>query len=258
MIAGAGSGGVYSGAILAIAATTPLQQRSLYNGSLAAVYAVASIAGPLLGGAFTDRVTWRLCFYINLPFGAVAAVCVLFFLPADTNRKPDFDLPLREKILQFDWLGLFLFIPFIVCLLLPLQWGGSTYAWSNGRIIALFILAGVLLIAFIGVQLWKKDRAMVPPSVAKQRTVWSCSLYMFAHFGSYMVISYFLPIWFQAIKEVSAVQSGIDLLPLILGTLIMAIVSGGLVSMVGYYSWSCITASLLGTAVRLSTPIRSN
>lgn len=249
VVAGAGSGGIYSGAILAIAATVPLEQRSIYNGSLGAVYAVASIAGPLMGGAFTDRVTWRLCFYINLPLGLVTAVCVVFLLSTDDGRKPEFDLPLREKLKDFDFIGLFLFIPFIVCLLLALQWGGSTYSWSNARIIALLVLAGILLTAFIAVQLWQGDRATVPPSVARQRTVWSCSIYMFFHFGSFIALSYYLPIWFQAIKGVSAVQSGIDLLPLILPTVILAIVSGILVAIVGYYSWTCIVASLLGTAV---------
>jgi MFS family permease len=250
VIAGAGSGGIFAGAILTIAATTPLEQRSIYNGMLGAIYALASIVGPLMGGAFTALVTWRLCFYINLPIGLITAICVLIFLDKKVGHKPEFELKLREKLVQFDLLGLAAFIPFIVCLLLALQWGGSTFAWSDGRIIALLVLAGLLLIAFTVIQIRQGDKATVPPSVVSNRTVWSCSLYMFMLFGSYIAIIYYLPIWLQAILALSPVQSGIDLLPLILPTVVFAIIAGGLVAWTGYYTWTCILSSLLATAVR--------
>jgi MFS family permease len=252
VIAGAGSGGIFAGAILTIAATTPLAQRSIYNGMLGAIYALASIVGPLMGGAFTALVTWRLCFYINLPIGFFTAICVFIFLDTKVGHKPEFDLRLGEKLKQFDLLGMAAFIPFIVCLLLALQWGGSAFPWSDGRIIALLVLAGVLLIAFAVIEIRQGDKATVPPSVARNRTVWSSALYMFLLFGSYIAIIYYLPIWLQAILALSPVQSGIDLLPLILPTVVFAIIAGGLVAWTGYYTWTCILSSILATAVRQS------
>ncbi|KAF2717068.1 MFS general substrate transporter [Polychaeton citri CBS 116435] len=255
-----GSGGIFSGylnkAILAIAASTPLEKRPVYNGLLGTMYAVGSIAGPLMGGVFTDHVTWRLSFYINLLFGPVTAACVLFFLPSRDRRKSGFSLPLKQKAKEFDFIGLILFIPFIVCLLLALRWGRSfcMYSWSNAGIIALFVVAGVLFMAFVAVQICLKEHATVPPNVIKQRTVWACSIYIFFLFGSFMAFIHYLPIWLQAIKGSSAVQSGIDTLPNILGTIVFSIVSGGLVVLFGYYTWTCVLPSILAT-VGLQQPL---
>lgn len=245
VVAGIGSGGIFSGAILIIAASAPLAKRPIFNGLLGSMYAIASVAGPLMGGAFTDRVTWRLCFYINLPFGVVTSLCVLFFLSPESGRRPECALPLRKKPKDFDFYGLAIFIPMIVSLLLALQWGGSRYNWQNARIIALLVIAGVLLLAFAGLQWWQGDRATVPPSVIKQRTVWACSIFVFLLFGSFLAFTYFIPVWFQAIKDTSATQSGINNLPSIMGTVILSLVAGGLVFAVGYYTWTCIIGSFL-------------
>ena len=197
-----------------------------------------------------DRVTWRLCFYINLPFGLVAALSVLFFLSSKDGQKPGFSLPLKEKANQIDVIGLSALIPTIVCLLPALQWGGLTYHWSNARIIALLVLAAILFAVFVCIQLWQKDQATVPPSVMKQRTLWASSIYIFFLFGSFLAFVYYIPIWFQAIKGVLAVQSGIDNLPSILATVLASVVGGGCVALVGYYTWTCITSSILAAVVR--------
>ncbi|EMC93670.1 hypothetical protein BAUCODRAFT_75853 [Baudoinia panamericana UAMH 10762] len=246
VVAGIGSGGVFVGAILIIANTVPLAKRPIFNGVFGAMFAIASVAGPLLGGAFTDHVTWRLCFYINLPFGLISAICVLFFL-RKMPKPPKASLPLKEKMKEFDLIGLLIFIPTIVCLLLALQWGGSTYSWSNGRIIALFVVAGLLLTVFIGVQIWQKDRATVPFSVIKQRTVWASALYSLCLFGSFISLIYYIPIWFQAIKGDTATESGIHNLPVVLGVVVMSMLSGGAIFAVGYYTWAPLLSSVVAS-----------
>ena len=254
VVQGIGAGGIFSGAILIIAASTPLEKRPIFNGLLGSMFAVASVAGPLMGGAFTARVTWRLCFYINLPFGLVTAVFTMFFLSSKTGRKPNFDLPWKEKAKQFDIIGLVAFMPCIVSLLLALTWGGATYPWSNWRIILLFVIGGVMLAVFIGVQYWQGDKATVPFSVIKQRTVWASALYAFFLFGGFLSFNYYLPIWFQAIKGDSAVQSGIHILPSILSVVVLSIISGGLVTLVGYYTWACMLSTVLAAVVRRDAP----
>ena len=149
----------------------PLAKRPLYQGLFGAIFGVSSIIGPLIGGAFTSKVTWRWCFYINLPIGAVAIVVVVWILhipDRDTTRGT-----LKEKILQLDLLGTSALLPGTVCLLLALQWGGSTYAWSEWRIILLLVFASVLMVAFVLVQIFKPDTATIPGRIFMQRSILS-------------------------------------------------------------------------------------
>ena len=203
-----------------------------------------------------EYVTWRLCFYINLPFGFVTAIAVFLFITTkNPGQNPRWSLSWREKIKNLDLIGLAALVPTIVCVLLALQWGGSKFNWRDARIIVLFVLAGLLFGVFVGLQYWQEDRATVPLSVMKQRTIWACSIFSFFLFGSFLAMTYYLPIWFQAIKENTATQSGIHNLPSILGTVLLSFVAGGLVFGFGYYTWACIIASVAAVVVSLQIPI---
>ena len=232
-IAGSGSSGIFSGAIIIIMHLLPLHKRPKYQGMVGAVFGIASVAGPLMGGAFTTKVSWRWCFYINLPIGGVATVIMLLVLKTPSATKAG--TPWRQQVEQLDPIGTVVFIAGIICLLLALQWGGSTYPWHSGRIIALLVLFVVLISVFIAVQIWKKETATVPPRIVKNRSIIAGMWSQFCTGSSMMIIIYYLPIWFQAIKDVDAYKSGIDLLPLILSLVIASISTGFMVSKIGYY-----------------------
>lgn len=188
-IAGLGSAGIFSGAILIIAHSVPLRQRPAYTGIISAMYGISSVAGPLMGGAFTDRLTWRWCFYINLPFGAITIIfIVLFFKSPEKTRN----LTWKAQIAQFDLEGGACFLPGIIALLLALQWGGSRYPWSDGRIIGLLIVFAVLISAFVAIQAWKQDKATVPPRVLSNRNVWGCAAFAVCFGGSFFLLVYYV------------------------------------------------------------------
>lgn len=123
----------------------------------------------------------------------------------------------------------------IISLLIALRWGGTTYAWSNGRIIALFVVTGVCFIVFIAIQIRLPDRATVPPHIFAQRSIAASSFSMFCTGATMMTTLYYLPIWFQGIKGVSAVQSGIRLLPTVIAQVIASFISAGGIQVVGQY-----------------------
>ncbi|KAJ5096909.1 MFS transporter [Penicillium angulare] len=256
-VAGLGAAGLFSGALIIINRLVPLRIRPVYLGLVSSMHAIASVAGPILGGVFTDRLTWRWCFYINLPFGGFAVILILLCLPA--NSSSVIRLSWREQLKQFDLPGFVILAPSVICLVLALQWGGTTYPWNSGRVIALFVVFGVLFIAFLGIQVWQGERATVPPRVIKNRNIWGATWYGgFMGAGMFIVI-YYLPIWFQAVKGTSAEQSGIDNLPSLVGMVLFAIIGGVISSTVGYYTPLILISSVITSiSAGLLTTLKPN
>ncbi|KAK4230399.1 major facilitator superfamily transporter [Podospora fimiseda] len=232
-IAGVGAAGIMSGTIVVIVFSVPLHKRPLFQGLFGVVFGVSSILGPVVGGAFTSGPTWRWCFYINLPLGAVAFafIAVLLKVPDRDSQK----LPLKKKILQLDLLGASALLPGTVALLLALQWGGLEYKWSDGRVVACLVLGILLLAAFVGVQIWKPKTAMLPPHIFKQRTMVAGSFTAAMNGSHMMIFVYFLPLWFQAIKGSSPIDSGIKLFPMLLPLVTASIIAGVVTTKIGYY-----------------------
>ena len=253
-IAGLGNAGLFQGAVVIIVYIVPLHKRPQYMGLLGSVFGIASAIGPLLGGAFTDGPGWRWCFYINLPCGAVVFVLLAIFLHIPPEMLTRDSTTWKEKANRMDPIGTFFFLPCIVCLLLALQWGGVTYRWSNARVIVLLVLAGGLFAGFVIVQRLKGDNATVPGRIFLNRSIVAGSWFSFCNDAAMQTLFYFIPIWFQAIKQVSAVKSGIMSLPLVLGLVITGISAGILTKKIGYYTpWMILSSTITPIGAGLIT-----
>ncbi|KAH8735629.1 major facilitator superfamily domain-containing protein [Ilyonectria robusta] len=232
-IAGIGSAGIMTGSMMTVIPMIPLHKRPMFQSMFAMVFGISSVCGPLVGGAFTEKATWRWCFYMNLPIGAAAFLFLFLFLKSP--KKPQESVPFTKHITRLDPLGTFFFLPSMVCLVLALQWGGSTYAWSNWRLILLFVIFGVTAIAFCTVQVMMPETATIPLRIIRQRTMLSGAFVMFFLAGAMMLAVYYVPLWFQATKNLDPVKSGIYTIPLVLSLVVASFVSAMFTQRIGYY-----------------------
>lgn len=168
-----------------------------------------------------------LGFYINLPIGAIAAVLLLLIKIPDRTIKHKTNKPtILATLSKLDLIGFCIFAPFAIMFLMALEWGGTQYPWSSATIIGLFCGAGGTLIVLAAWEYRAGDGAMIPFSMVRKRIVWSACLSIGFFFASLLIFSYYLPIYFQAVKDVSPALSGVYILPSILSQMAMSIVSG--------------------------------
>ncbi|KAI9731552.1 MAG: hypothetical protein M1834_004672 [Cirrosporium novae-zelandiae] len=243
LIAGLGASGIWSGAITILSRSVPRTKIAPFNGLLGAVAGVSWISAPLVSGGIINNpnLSWRWIFWIN----PIVACPTLLVIGAFVSLPPPPAAPWKQKLAKVDLLGFSVFLPSIICLLLVLQWGGSEYGWTNARIIVLFILFGLLLAGFVAIQIWKQDGGVLPPRIVTQRSIAFGIFFSLCCSGASFILDYYLPIWFQAVKRSTALESSVDMLPHILSSIIMTTASGAVVPIIGYYVPMMIAATIL-------------
>jgi len=219
-IQGLGSGGLMVGAQAIVGDIVSPRERGRYVGLFGAVFGVASIVGPLLGGVFVDNLTWRWIFYINVPIGIIALIVVASQVPGKLGRVHHI----------IDYTGTVVLALAATSFILLTSLGGTTYAWNSAPIWILGACGVLLVGVFVFVERKAKE-PVLPLHLFRLRTFWVGFIVGFAMFGA---ITY-LPAFFQVVRGISPTLSGLQLLPLMAGLLVVSIGSGQIISKTGKY-----------------------
>lgn len=248
-IAGIGAAGINSMVFIIISDIVPLEKRGSYQGIINAVFALASVFGPLIGGSFTDYVTWRWNFYINLPIGAVAVAVLLYFLRLPTPKSK-----LSEKLKRVDYIGTVIVLAFSTLFLLALNFGGQTFPWKSAAVIVPLVLSVLLVGLLMVVEKRFAKEPLMPPRLFRNRSVVSV-LFVNWFFGmTFFSAVYYLPVYFQVVRNDSAMWSGIRLIPMQLVLCFISTLAGLTISKTGVYRpMICIGMGLMTLWIGLTT-----
>ncbi|MFI5863767.1 MDR family MFS transporter [Streptomyces sp. NPDC051546] len=233
-VQGIGAGGLMVTSMALIADVIPLRERGKYQGALGAVFGVSTVIGPLLGGLFTDHLTWRWAFYVNVPIAIVVVIAAARTIPSVTSA-------VRPAI---DYLGIALVAIGASSLILATSWGGNEYAWGSPTIIGLFA-AGVIALALFCAVESRAAEPMLPMRLFSNPVFTVCSILSFIVGFAMLGAMTFLPTFLQYVDGDSATISGVRTLPMVIGLLIASVSSGTVVSRTGTYRIFPIVGSLV-------------
>jgi len=224
-VQGIGGGGLIALSQTIIADVLPPRERARYQVYVASVFVLASLAGPLLGGFLAEHLHWSVIFWINIPLGFVA----VFMIMQQLKR-----LPRHERPHRLDVPGAVLLILATTSLLVTLSWGGVRYAWTSSTILLLAGISAVFWLVFV-VRLRHAAEPLIPLSVLSNKVMICAVVAASCSMGLFIGLTIYMPIYFEAISGLSASESGVALLPLMLGTVLGATISGRVMAHIEHY-----------------------
>ncbi|KIL00149.1 hypothetical protein PAXRUDRAFT_8383 [Paxillus rubicundulus Ve08.2h10] len=246
--------------------STAIRFRAIVFGAIGALFSLSSIIGPLIGGSFTTRLTWRWCFYINLPLGATSYLVIFFSLPLHKPLAGYSDAKtMLKRLAEMDYIGCLLCLATMVVLVLPLLWGSSDHSWRSPVVISvtlssisfdiypygvtqLFCVFAVLLATLLLWEWHQGDKGILPLKVLARRSqIGACIVAFFTMFNM-LVLTYYIPMLYQAVYDRSPIRSGIDMLPFLLSSVVTTISTGIFMSQTGHY-WTILTVGPVFSSV---------
>lgn len=240
VVSGLGAGAIYAMVYITLSECIPIHRRSISLATFGIVNLVASVVGPIIGGAFVQNNSWRWCFYLNLPFGVTAFLILLVFF-----HPPSVKMAFKERLALLDIVGTLLLTTGLTLVLMAFALGGSQFPWSSPQIISFFVAGGFFLLIFIiwnfklsKVPLFVKEVVFVPQVLAATL----CSFFINAVF--YAVMN-FMAIFLQVVHEKSAYETGVDLLPLMISVSVAAILNGIVMQYTYYVKVPLMIAGIL-------------
>jgi len=229
--------------MIIIADIIPIRKRGQYMGIIGAVFSFSTVIGPLVGGLFTDHISWRWAFYINVPLAIIAFIIIFLFVKIPTPSDN-----LRQKLLRIDYVGTIILILGVVSLLLALEWGGVDYPWSSWQIILLFCLFAFFFVIFVIVEVKFAKEPIIPPAIFKVRNIncmiVACTLIGFAFMGSCT----YIPLYFQMVRGMKATTSGLMMTPMSIIVTVLNIASGAYIGKHGHVNILFIVGFILSAA----------
>ena len=234
LIAGFGAAGLMNGMLTILSALIPLDRRPRLTGLVVGLSLTGLVLGPLIGGALTEHASWRWCFYINLPVGAIAFASLVFIRVPNGQREDSKSMTISQKMIRLDLVGCVLFAGSTAMLIVALQEGGVNYTWGHYRIVMLIVGSSFGFLCFFPCwQHYRGENAMLPLRILKIRIVACTVVANTMMSGAAYSSGYYLPIWFQVVKNASPTTSGVYTLPNIISQMLATIITGSLVSWSG-------------------------
>jgi EmrB/QacA subfamily drug resistance transporter len=231
---GLGAGGIMVTAMAIIADVVPLSERGKYQGVIGSVFGVSTVAGPLLGGLFVDQLSWRWAFYVNIPLGVIVLIVGTITLPAvKAAIKP-----------AIDYLGILLIGVAATGLTLVTTWGGNQYAWTSPIIVAMAVGSVIALVLFVLVE-QRAAEPLLPIRLFRSRVFTVCTVLSFIIGFAMLGGVTFLPTYLQYVHGASATESGLEMLPLVVGLLAASVGVGQVISKTGRYRIFPIVGTIL-------------